>query len=172
MTANPELLPCPFCGSSDIDPKGLASFKPEYHHDTTLTWDKDATPEKIEHRPACNNCSAATYGDWKTRTEAPQRDLKFRAVEHHGDAGIDARGKGYILNEHWIVNGKKFYHNPTDKEVEEAYEAPTATPALTERIEGLRKRGHLTGDELQDPQSKAWNAALDAVLELSKAGGE
>ena len=42
-----ELLPCPFCGSSDVDHEGLSSI--------------------IDTRPACNNCGASTDGDWNAR---------------------------------------------------------------------------------------------------------
>lgn len=61
-----SLKSCPFCGSEDIDPEGVASFKKEYRTQN-LTWDKDATPDRIERRPACNNCGATTDGDWNVR---------------------------------------------------------------------------------------------------------
>ena len=66
MTTTQELDYCPFCGSTNIDPEGVSAFKPEYRS-LDMTWHKDATPEKIEHRPACNNCSATTDGDWNKR---------------------------------------------------------------------------------------------------------
>lgn len=69
---------CPFCGSTDIDPEGVASFKPEYRNgDLDLTWDKDATPDKIEHRPACNDCNATTCGDWNTRAPVRIKPLEW-----------------------------------------------------------------------------------------------
>jgi len=61
-----KLLPCPFCGCEDIDPEGVASFKPEYQLGSNH-WNS-ATPEMIQHRPACTNCSASTGGDWNVRT--------------------------------------------------------------------------------------------------------
>jgi len=60
-----NLKPCPFCGSPDIDPEGVASFKPEYRNSNN-TW-PTAQPHMIENRPACNNCGATTDGDWNTR---------------------------------------------------------------------------------------------------------
>lgn len=62
------LKPCPFCGSTDIDPEGVACFKREYRG-TDATWDT-AKPEQIENRPSCQNCNATTDGDWNTRAEA------------------------------------------------------------------------------------------------------
>jgi len=55
--------------------------------------------------------------------------------------------------------------------------APTATGALTERIEGLRKtfskEEFYSGEKIvTHDEIAAWNAALDAVLELSKGGAE
>jgi len=68
-----ELKPCPFCGSTDIDPEGVACFKPEYKGGS-VGWDK-ATDDMIVHRPACNSCGATTDGDWNTRAEpAPLPD--------------------------------------------------------------------------------------------------
>lgn len=64
-----SLLPCPFCGSGDVDPEGVAAFKPE-HRTSDMTWD-DARPEHIEHYPACNVCSATTNGNWNTRAIEP-----------------------------------------------------------------------------------------------------
>jgi hypothetical protein len=56
---------CPFCGSADIDPEGVA-FIPKRHHGMVKTWDY-AKPDQIEHRPACTNCGASTDGDWNAR---------------------------------------------------------------------------------------------------------
>lgn len=61
-----ELKPCPFCGSTNIDPEGVASFKPEFRS-KDMTWDRDATPERLEHHPACQDCDATTGGDWNVR---------------------------------------------------------------------------------------------------------
>lgn len=60
-----ELLPCPFCKSTDIDPEGVAQFKKEYR---TLAnnWENH-TPEMLEHKPSCNSCGATTNGNWNTR---------------------------------------------------------------------------------------------------------
>lgn len=60
------LAPCPFCGSSNIDPEGVASFKKEYRTQD-MTWAKDSTPDRIENRPACSDCGATTDGDWNAR---------------------------------------------------------------------------------------------------------
>lgn len=53
----PRLLPCPFCGSRNIDPQGWATL-PQYAK----------TPEE-RSGPACDNCgaSAATVARWNTR---------------------------------------------------------------------------------------------------------
>ena len=63
------LKPCPFCGSADIDPEGVASFKDQYRKmmDTCYTWNENANQQTIEHRPACNNCGATTNGEWNDR---------------------------------------------------------------------------------------------------------
>lgn len=61
-----KLKPCPFCGSEDIDPEGIASFKEEYRN-KNLNWDEHANEETIEHKPACNVCGATTNGDWNKR---------------------------------------------------------------------------------------------------------
>lgn len=66
-----ELLPCPFCGSDDIDPEGVSSFKPEFRTPDN-NWKDHATPDKIEHRPACNNCNATTDNDWNERNSNQQ----------------------------------------------------------------------------------------------------
>ena len=61
-----ELKNCPFCGSTDIDPEGVASFKEE-HRKGENTW-TNHSPEMIEHHPACNNCNAtAAIKLWDTR---------------------------------------------------------------------------------------------------------
>lgn len=64
----PELKPCPFCGSKNIDPKGVASFKPEYRH-SGMNWKEHGTPERIQHKPACDDCGATTDRDWNTRAD-------------------------------------------------------------------------------------------------------
>ena len=46
--------------------------------------------------------------------DMPAEELRF--IEHHGN--IRQRGSNFITeNEHWIVNGKRFDHEPTDAEV-------------------------------------------------------
>lgn len=61
-----KLLPCPFCGSADIDPEGVASFKKE-NRGGKFDWANYA-PEMLEYDPACNNCSATASKDsWNTR---------------------------------------------------------------------------------------------------------
>lgn len=52
---------CPFCGSIQVDPEGVASIK----QDTVEFW-KDAAPEHIEHSQACDVCSA-TADEWNNR---------------------------------------------------------------------------------------------------------
>lgn len=53
-----DLLPCPFCGSTDVDPEGWATL-PEYAK----------TPEE-RSGPACDECgaSAQTTKIWNTRS--------------------------------------------------------------------------------------------------------
>ena len=55
-----KLLPCPFCGSSNVDPKGWATL-PQYAN----------TPEE-RSGPACDDCgaSARTIKIWNTRVSA------------------------------------------------------------------------------------------------------
>lgn len=52
MTAADALLPCPFCGSADIDPEGVLASKDGGKNYTY---------------PACNDCSASCE-NWNTRT--------------------------------------------------------------------------------------------------------
>lgn len=49
-------MPCPFCGSLDIDPEGVAYYK-----------DGDKK-NGLSHDPACNDCGA-TCKDWNTRPQ-------------------------------------------------------------------------------------------------------
>lgn len=46
LTEKVALLPCPFCGSDDIDPEGIAGTK--------------GGGETVVSGPCCNVCSAAT----------------------------------------------------------------------------------------------------------------
>lgn len=47
----------------------------------------------------------------------------LRMIEHHGNVVFNNRTMEYeTLNEHWIVNGKRFDHPPSDKEFEIACE--------------------------------------------------
>jgi hypothetical protein len=69
-----KLKECPFCGSTDIDPEGVASFRDEEKHNpdgSLRNWKDDALPERIQHSPACNECGATTDGDWNTRHTSP-----------------------------------------------------------------------------------------------------
>jgi hypothetical protein len=53
-----KLLPCPFCGCTDIDPEGVAFYP-----------DGDAS-KGVHNAPACTNCSATaghTVEEWNTR---------------------------------------------------------------------------------------------------------
>lgn len=58
------LLPCPFCGSREVDPAGWASHNPE-------------TGENREG-PACDDCgaSAESAAAWNTRTPQPRHDVE------------------------------------------------------------------------------------------------
>ena len=42
---------------------------------------------------------------------------QVRFVEHYGELQLDGTCRG----EDWQVNGKRFYHAPSEEEVEEAY---------------------------------------------------
>lgn len=70
---------CPFCGSTDIDPEGVACFKKKYRQ-SYYNWDDHANEETIEHRPACNNCGATTEGDWNTRSADKANALLDEAI--------------------------------------------------------------------------------------------
>ncbi len=48
--------------------------------------------------------------------------LEIRLIERHGNVEYSCRTNKFITkNEHWIVNGKRFDHAPTGREVEAAY---------------------------------------------------
>ncbi len=80
-TQNREaLLPCPFCGSTDIDPEGVSSFKDQYKY-CGYSWNDDDKEGKIEHRPACNNCSATTDGDWNHRAPVTNASEDVREID-------------------------------------------------------------------------------------------
>lgn len=44
--------------------------------------------------------------------------INYRIVEHHGTIDTNT---GRTINEHWMVNGKRFDHAPAPEEAEEAY---------------------------------------------------
>lgn len=76
-----ELKTCPFCGSSDIDPKGVGSFKPEYRGQKDFTWE-NYEPDMVEHSPACNECGAtAGDSDWNARADDAKLNLAVEALE-------------------------------------------------------------------------------------------
>lgn len=62
------LKPCPFCGSNDIDPEGVTSFKKEYRDKEGVSW-SHYTEKMLEHRPSCNNCGATTEDNWNNRAK-------------------------------------------------------------------------------------------------------
>jgi len=54
----------------------------------------------------------------KLKDEMPE----IRLIERHGNVEYSYRTNEFITkNEHWIVNGKRFDHAPTSREVEAAY---------------------------------------------------
>lgn len=69
-----ELLACPFCGSSNIDPTGWSTL-PEYAK----------TPEE-RSGPACDDCgaTATSIQHWNTRTASPRPDGKALAEIEFG----------------------------------------------------------------------------------------
>lgn len=97
-----QLLPCPFCGSDDIDPEGITQFKDNEIHDENgnlRNWNDHATPGRLEHRPACNNCSATTDIEWNNRTPDPRVQALVDALEwyaNHED-NFD-EGIGYVFH--------------------------------------------------------------------------
>lgn len=73
------LKPCPFCGSTEIDPEGIAYINPD---SGVKTWNDPNVAEHILRRPACDNCGASTHEDWNTRTPSlGQRDKDVRIQE-------------------------------------------------------------------------------------------
>ncbi len=51
---------------------------------------------------------------------------EIRLIERHGNVEYSYRTNEFITrNEHWIVNGKRFDHAPTGREVEAAYADPS-----------------------------------------------
>lgn len=61
-----DLKPCPFCQSTDIDPKGVAYYP---------FGDKN---RGLHFYPACNQCCGSSE-NWNTR---PQEDAKDKEIEH------------------------------------------------------------------------------------------
>lgn len=57
-----KLLPCPFCGSSEVDPRGWASLEQYLGSDL------------YRSGPACDGCgaSAPSIEDWNRRQDAPK----------------------------------------------------------------------------------------------------
>jgi len=109
MTHDNELRNCPFCGSNDIDPEGVASFKPPFIFDENLKWE-NAEPHMIENRPACNECGATTNGDWNTRTPPPPSgdavrlalDVLEEAADEYWDDHHSHMSEGDFEN-HWLI---------------------------------------------------------------------
>jgi len=98
MTDEDEVLPCPFCGTADIDPEGVVAFKPEYRY-SDMTEDRDATPDKLEFGPACNQCGCTTDGHWNTRAKQPREltDTEIAAllIEHGAEKIKPVMGSPY-----------------------------------------------------------------------------
>lgn len=85
MTDKEKLLPCPFCGSNDIDPEGVSIIDPAVRKEITH-WHM-AEPHHIISKPACNNCSASA-DEWQRR--APNsRHQCCELLEAQTDAAQD-----------------------------------------------------------------------------------
>ena len=69
----PELLPCPFCGSSEVNPEGWYSM-------TTRVFG----PDCVVLGPACDECGsiARTIAAWNTRADLS--DGKDKQIEELG----------------------------------------------------------------------------------------
>jgi hypothetical protein len=70
----------------------------------------------------------------------------IRCVEHYGTV-IGNR----TINEHWVVNGVRFNHMPSESEVEEAYTRPTPQADEVKRLE----------EELHHYKNALWKACGD-----------
>jgi hypothetical protein len=69
----PELLPCPFCGSSEVNPEG-------WYRMTTRLFG----PDCVVLGPACDECgsSAKTIAAWNTRADlADAKDKRIEELE-------------------------------------------------------------------------------------------
>lgn len=79
----------------------------------------------------------------------------IKLIEHYGECQLD----GSILNEHWIVRGKRFNRQPTKEEVEAVY---MSVPDNEEATGGLRYRIfsiHQENSKILQQQFKCWNSA-------------
>lgn len=155
----PNRYLCPFCNEKITHITSIArSFDiprvyHEYHHvdnDCLLSRDKwyfvddehgEGKRQKFvqnflnslpRSRAEVIESSGCVFADLRTCPHATtakdlRRDIKYRIVEHHGTAVL---GSDRVIGEYWQVNGRKFYHKPTEAEVEDAYrEQKPAAPA-------------------------------------------
>ncbi len=100
MTSELKLLPCPFCGSDDIDPEGV------------FFYDGGDTAKPI-NAPACNKCSATsgkTVDDWNNRAEQTRGEVSEKVhVTSFGEISLNEAGAFYDavkLSGLHIVKGK------------------------------------------------------------------
>jgi hypothetical protein len=158
-----QLLPCPFCGSTDIEPDGVASIKKDVR--AVVKFWKDALPEHIINRPCCNTCGATTEGDWNTRAarQSPTAPAGWRVVpEEPTPEMIEAAGrKGAVF-------GFGFHYKvalasaptPPNRATKEG-EAEAYLKTLCDRIELYAK------DKTAQDFSNAYQAYMDAVCYLA-----
>ena len=79
-------------------------------------------------------------------TPNPNEMLKIRLIERRGTVEYSYRTKEFITrDEHWIVNGKRFDHAPTGREVEDAYAEKRSDLAPTSQWRDISTNEFVSG---------------------------
>jgi len=186
-----ELKPCPFCGSDNIDPEGVASFKPEYRT-SDMNWEEDASKGTIQHRPACADCGATTEENWNTRADQEQIEglgealgeldmvIKSAFADLHAIKKVEDMMENSGLDKGSLPLAHRIKAEAQQKQLERikpALEAAkryhkmtkghltrTPLPVTRERLEGMKVLENTRPYDSDDWYIYGWNAAIDEIL--------